>query len=217
MAVQRSKAEDVVAKIFGDWVRGQKYFWFADAEIAGIPLKIQRSGYSRQGGFEFYLMDGSRGTDLWNIVREAGQPWGIGPGGPNPVERIESGLLSYGGDTDDTTNPFEVRLGKYENFGLDDTVVGIKALRAIHASGVKWHQVGIVLDDQPRQPGHAIWYDVYKDGQLVGQMTDGGWSPRKRTMIVFGLVQTNAVAGDRIIILRDGKPESGTICELPFY
>ncbi|MYA89655.1 MAG: glycine cleavage system protein T [Boseongicola sp. SB0662_bin_57] len=76
MAVQGPKAEDVVAAIFGDWVRKIRFFWFVDAEIDGIPLKLARSGYSTQGGFEFYLMDGSRGVDLWNIVREAGRPWG---------------------------------------------------------------------------------------------------------------------------------------------
>ncbi len=208
MAVQGPKAEDVVAAIFGDWVRKLKYFWFADAEIDAIPLKIQRSGCSKQGGFELYLMDGTRGTDLWNIVREAGKPWGIGPGTPNPVERIESGLLSYGGDTDDATSPFEVRLGEYVNPGLDDAVVGIKALRDIHATGVQRQQLGVVLDDQPRQPGHAIWYDVYKKGQRVGQMTNGGWSPRKQTMIGFVLVSTDVAVGDQVIVLRNGKPKA---------
>lgn len=37
---------------------------------------------------------------------------------PSPVERIKSGLLSYGGDSDDNTNPFKVRLGKYVNLHL---------------------------------------------------------------------------------------------------
>lgn len=46
MAIQGPMAEDVVASIFCDWGRDQKYFWFADAEIGGIPLKTQRSGYS---------------------------------------------------------------------------------------------------------------------------------------------------------------------------
>lgn len=89
-------------------------------------------------------------------MREAGQPWGIGPGKPNPVERIESGFLSYGGDTDDATNPFEVRLGKYVNLDLDTDVVGVQALRQINANGVTRHQLGVVLDEQPRQTGHAV-------------------------------------------------------------
>ncbi|MGL4404677.1 MAG: glycine cleavage system protein T, partial [Notoacmeibacter sp.] len=113
LAVQGPKAEDVVASIFGDWVRALKYFWFKETSVNGIPVAVARSGWSKQGGFEIYLMDGSRGTELWNIVKEAGKAWDIGPGNPNSHERIESGLVSYGGDTDDFTNPYEVRMGKY--------------------------------------------------------------------------------------------------------
>ncbi|MEM7257645.1 MAG: glycine cleavage system protein T, partial [Pseudomonadota bacterium] len=74
LAIQGPKAEEVVAAMFGDWVRELKYFWFDDANIEGIPLKIARSGYSKQGGFELYLMDGTKGSQLWDLVREAGQP-----------------------------------------------------------------------------------------------------------------------------------------------
>lgn len=217
MAVQGPKAEDVVAAIFGDWVRALKYFWFAPAEINGIPLIIQRSGYSKQGGFEMYLRDGRRGTDLWNIVKEAGQPWGIGPGNPNPIERIESGLLSYGGDTDDQTNPFEVRLGKYVDLNLDDEVVGIEALRKIKADGVKRQQLGIVLDRQDRRGGHAIWYEIQKDGQTFGHMTNGAWSTRAQTMIGFGLVSVDLAIGDTVDVIRGGFVDRGTLSDLPFY
>ncbi len=84
MAIQRPMAADVVASTFGNWVRNQKYFWFGDAEIGGIPVKIARSGFSKQGGFEIYLMDGFSGVELWNIVHEAGTSFGVGPECPNP-------------------------------------------------------------------------------------------------------------------------------------
>lgn len=100
LAVQGPMAEVVVAAIFGDWIRDLRYFWFQETEIQGIPVAVARSGWSKQGGFEVYLMDGSRGSELWNIVREAGQPFDIGPGNPNNVEQIESGLISWGGDND---------------------------------------------------------------------------------------------------------------------
>lgn len=77
MAVQGPQAENVIASIFGDWVREFKYFQFRETRIEGIPLAVARSGYSKQGGFELYLMDGSKGTELWNLVREAGRPWDI--------------------------------------------------------------------------------------------------------------------------------------------
>ena len=67
MALQGPKAEDVVAHVMGDWVRGLKYFWFRETEINGIPVAVQRSGWSKQGGFEIYLKDPARGTELWNI------------------------------------------------------------------------------------------------------------------------------------------------------
>ena len=82
MALQGPMAEDVVASVLGDWVRSLKYFWFKETTIDGIPVAVQRSGWSKQGGFEIYLRDGSQGTRLWNIFKEAGQPWGIGPGAP---------------------------------------------------------------------------------------------------------------------------------------
>ena len=217
MAVQGPKAEDVVAAVFGDWVRALKYFWFAPAELNGIPLILQRSGYSKQGGFEIYLRDGSRGTELWNIVKEAGQPWSIGPGNPNPIERIESGLLSYGGDTDDQTNPFEVRLGKYVDLDLDDEGVGINALRRIKAEGVKRQQLGIALDNSERHPGHAIWYDLLKGGQRVGHMTCGAWSRRAQTMIGFALVDSQCRVGDAVEVNRGGYVDHATLCDLPFF
>jgi aminomethyltransferase len=217
MAVQGPKAEDVVAAVFGDWIRDIRFFCFADASVNGIPLKIARSGYSKQGGFELYLMDGSRGTDLWNIVREAGQPFDIGPGNPNPRERIESGLLSYGGDTDDNTNPFEIRLDPYIDLDLDDDVVGIQALRRIRKQGVRRHQLGIKLDNQPRQPGHGVWYDVMVEDRKVGSMTCGAWSPRAETVIGFVLVDKQVQVGDRVDVLRNGSRDAGSICQLPFY
>ncbi len=216
MAVQGPRAEDVVASIFGDWVRGLKYFWFSDAEIDGIPLRIARSGFSKQGGFELYLMDRRRGSDLWNTVREAGQPWGIGPGNPNPAERIESGLLSYGGDTDDQTNPFEVRLGKYVDLDLEDEVVGIAALRNIRAWGLKRHQLGIVLDDETPQPGHAAWYEVTARGRTIGTMTNGCWSPRIGRVIGFVLISRAFGPGDTVEVVRNGVATEGQLCDLPF-
>ncbi len=216
LAVQGPKAEDVLVSMFGEQIRDIKFFWFIDAEIDGIPLKIARSGYSKQGGFELYLMDGSRGTDLWNKVREAGAPWNIGPGNPNPAERIESGLLSYGGDTDDQSNPFEVRLDNYVDIDLDNDVVGIQALRAVKERGPVRHQLGIKIEGHANTPGHHRWYDIYADGESIGSMTNGIWSPRLKQFIGFALVERRYKAGDTVTVNKEGISVSGTLCELPF-
>jgi aminomethyltransferase len=216
LAVQGPKAGAVVASLFGDWIHELKYFWFKETSVQGIPVAVARSGWSKQGGFELYLLDGSQGTKLWNLVKEAGKPWDIGPGNPNVFERIESGLLSYGGDTDDNTNPFEVRMGKYVDLYVPDDVIGIEALRRIHRTGPVRHQLGVLLEgDEPTALGF-LWHSIYKNGVKVGDLTNCAWSYRLKKNIGFALISTQCVRGDTVDVIKDGKSVRGTLCELPF-
>ncbi len=216
LAVQGPMAEEVVASMFGEWVRDLKFFWFRDTDIDGIPLKVSRSGWSKQGGFELYLMDGMRGWELWNLVREAGAPWGIGPGSPNPSERIESGMLSWSGDCDHWTNPFEVRLRRFVDLDVPDDVIGIEALRRIDAEGPKRRQVGVVLEGDDPQPGHQHWYTILRHGTKIGSMTNGAWSYKLRRNIGFGLVSIEADVGDRVQVVKGGDVLDATLTSIPF-
>ncbi|MEM6307165.1 MAG: glycine cleavage T C-terminal barrel domain-containing protein [Pseudomonadota bacterium] len=217
LAVQGPKAEHVVADIFGDWVRDVKYFWFHETEIQGIPVAVQRSGWSKQGGFEIYLRDGTRGTDLWNIVKEAGTPYGIGNGGPTSPERTESGLVSCGSDTDDTTNPYEVRLGRFVDTDVPDDVVGIHALRRVKEQGPKRHQLGLILEGDTKDPLKFHWEDITVDGQKVGDMTNCVWSPRMEKNIGYALISVSCSVGDRVVLHRhDGRQTPATLVDLPF-
>lgn len=216
MALQGPKAEDVVAHVMGDWVRALKYFWFRETAINGIPVAVQRSGWSKQGGFEIYLKEGSRGTELWNIFKEAGQPWGIGPGAPATAERTESGLVSVGGDTDDMTNPFEVRLGKYVDLDVADDVVGIAALRRINAEGVKRHQLGLVLDGTAPAPLGFRREDISRNGHRIGMMTNCVWSPRMEANIGYALIDASVLAGETVQVQRDTGAVDARLVPLPF-
>jgi aminomethyltransferase len=161
-------------------------------------------------------MDGTQGTRLWNIVKEAGKPWDIGPGSPNACERIESGLLSYGGDTDDATNPFEVRMAKYVDLDVPDEVIGIQALRRIHAAGPLRHQLGVVLEgDEPTALGFH-WHAIEMNGRKVGDLTNCVWSHRLRKNIGFALISRDCVAGERVEVHKEGRVLAGTLQELPF-
>lgn len=216
LAVQGPLAEDVVASIFGEWVRDLRYFWFRDAEVDGIPLKVARSGWSKQGGFELYLMDPTRGLELWNAVKEAGRPWNIGPGHPTPSERIESGLLSWGTDVDERTNPFEVRLERFVDLDVPDDVIGIKALRTIAAEGPIRHQLGVVLDGDDPQSANVRWYPIERNGTKIGDMTNGTWSYKLRRNIGFGLVSIDCQAGDQIQVVKGDEVVDGKLTVLPF-
>ena len=129
---------------------------------------------------------------------------------------MESGLLSFGGDTDDQTNPYEVRMGRYVDLDVPDDVVGIQALRRIKAEGPKRHQLGIVLEeDEPNQVAFH-WFDIMSGNSKVGDMTNIAWSYRMEKNIGFALVSVEAKPGDQVTVVKDGKQVAAQLCELPF-
>jgi len=204
LAIQGPKSADVVADLFGDWVRELKYFGFRITELAGIPLVVARSGWSKQGGFELYLRDGQRGEELWDLVAKAGAPHGIGPGTPNYVERLESGLISYGADTDADTNPFELGMDNFINLDQPHDFIGKSALKAIKAAGVKRRFIGLLIDGAPFQGGNEHRWDVTLNGAYAGFAGACAYSPRVKSNIGVGLISTAAIAApDGVAVVTD--------------
>jgi aminomethyltransferase len=195
LGVQGPRAPDVVADLFGDWVRDLKYFWHRQTELDGIPILLARSGWSKQGGFELYLRDGTRGTELWNRVKAAGAPYGIVPGVPSDIERTESGLLSYGADARFGANPFEVGLDHFIDLERDDDFVGKAALKKIVNEGIRRRRVGFVLSGD-RISGIEHPHRVYLGEDVVGTVTEAIYSPRLELNIALGLLSSE-IADDQ--------------------
>ena len=61
----------------------------------------------KQGGFEIYVDHDEIGLKLFDKLIEKGKDLKVRPGCPNLIERIESGLLSYGNDMDMNDTPLE--------------------------------------------------------------------------------------------------------------
>lgn len=217
MAIQGPYAENVVAALLGDWVRNLGNFRFKEIQLEGIPLIVGRSGYSKQGGFELYLCDGSKGSELWSLVREAGKPWDIQPGTPNHSERIESGLLSFGTDTDVTSNPFELRLGKYVDLELPDEVIGISALREIKIQGIQRHQLGVMIEAELSHRLASSWYEIFQKGVKVGSVTSACYSWRMKRTVGLALVSAAVQPGDDVEVSFEGKSIAARMTELPFF
>ena len=217
LAVQGPKAVEVVAALFGDWVRDLRYFGFRLTEIDGIPLVVARSGWSKQGGFELYLRDGRRGTDLWNIVAAAGAPFGIGPGSPNYIERVESGLISYGADTDVCTTPFEMGLDRFIDLTQPVEFIGKKALIALKEAGVRRRFVGLKIDGPAFERPSENRYDVLFNGADAGFVSAAAYSPRIGSNIAVAMVLVAAIeAGTGVDVITNDGVRHATIVDLPF-
>ena len=217
LAIQGPKAVDVVSDLFGDHIRDIKYFGFIDTELNGIPIVLCRSGWSKQGGFELFLRDGSRGNALWDIVAEAGAPYGIGPGAPNYIERVESGLVSVNADTDDHSNPFEMGLGKFVDLDQDFDFIGKDALKKIKAEGIRRRFCGLVFDGAPLKATNTHKWPVTLKGEYVGFASASAWTPRLECNIATALITVEAADhGTDLVIDSEEGIRNAYVTSLPF-
>lgn len=219
LAVQGPKAEDLIAELFGEHVRQLKYFWFEETHLDDIPLVLCRSGWSKQGGFELFLQDGSRGNELWDRIVQAGEKYEIGPGAPNHVERVESGLLSYGGDNTPDSNPFETGMGRYVDTDIEADYIGKEALQAVvRAGGPKRLFVGLEIDADMSEP----WplperTPVTTAGEAVGTMSAVVHSHRLGRTIGLAQIRRDVVeAGTQVEVDGPMGATTAAIVELPF-
>ena len=186
LAIQGPKAMDVARDLFGGaLIDSLGMFHHTPAEVDGISLVLCRSGWSKQGGVELFLTDGSAGSRLWDAVMEAGSAYGIGPGTPNQTERIETGLLSCGSDHDPDTDPIEAGLGAYVSLAGDHQFLGRTALEARLARPVRRPIVNVRLDGNPGVVDSPLVAAI--DGEPIGQLRNAVKS--KRLGCWIGLAQ----------------------------
>ena len=217
MAIQGPKAVDVAAALFGDTVRDMRHFAFVSTALDDMPLVLARSGWSKQGGFELYLMDRSFGTRLWDRVKDAGAPFGIGPGAPNDVERLESGLISYGADMrwqDYRANPFEMGFGGLIDLAADHDFVGRAALERLAAKTVARRRTGLIVDGNPPLPGHPVRLTC--DGADAGFVSELAYSKRLGATIAVGLIGVEfGDSSGALTVMIDGVTYPARLHDLP--
>ena len=216
LGVQGPRAADVVADLFGEWVHNLNYFWHRQTELAGIPILLAQSGWSKKGGFELYLRDGTHGTELWNRVKSAGAPYGIIPAVPSDIERTESGLLSYGADARFGANPYEVGLGKWVDLDREDDFVGKAALKVIVDEGIRRRRVGFFVSGD-RIDGIEQAHHVYLEEEVVGTVTEAIYSPRLEQNIALGLLSSEVADDEQGLEVEiDNVRRRAKISTLPF-
>ncbi|NMM45499.1 glycine cleavage system protein T [Rhodospirillaceae bacterium KN72] len=223
LAIQGPKAADVTAALIGDWIRDLRYFWFRETELDGIPLVVARSGWSKQGGYELYLMDGSRGSALWDKVKRVGASFGIGPGAPNDIERLESGLISYGADIRRQTlptDPFEMGFDAMIDLDGSHDFIGKDALKSIRDRGPRRRRVGVVIDGTPISGNEhplPLMQGTSDQAEQVGIVSEVAHSRRLGKNIGVGLAQVELAdtASDLFVDLAEGRRKI-VLSTLPF-
>ena len=213
LAVQGPRADDLMADLVGKHVRDIRFFWFIETEIAGTPVLLARSGWSGQGGYEIYLQDSSKAMDLWDAVWAAGQQYEVRAGCPNLIERLETGLMSYGSDMTLATNALECGFDRFMNLDKEAEYMSREALQRIAAEGIRRKLVKLALHGDPAGPPRDSYDVVDAEGQLVGEVTSQAYSPMHETTLAFALVGiAHAVPGTALQVdLGEGEMRGAVV------
>lgn len=212
LAVQGPKAEELMARVFGDAIRDVRFFRFGHFDFQGRSLLIARSGYSKQGGYEIYVEGRDLGMPLWNALMEAGRDLDVRAGCPNLIERIEGGLLSYGNDMDRENTPHECGLGRFCNTETAIGCVGRDALLRVAKDGPTRQIRAIAIEGEPVPPCDRAW-PLLSGQHQVGQITSAAWSPDFETNVAIGMVRMTHwdMSTEVDVLLPDGDVRAATV------
>src|SRR5881396_1146429 len=215
LQIQGPKSKALMADLFGEKVTSLPYYFFAKADLDGIPLLVTRTGWTGEVGYELYLLDGSLGEQLWDAVVKAGKRYNLRPTGPSDIRRIEAGILNYGADMMIENNPYEVGLGWTVDLDKPGDFVGKAALQRIKDEGPKWKLVGIEIDGKPIEFNVTKW-TVTAGGRPVGRVTSAIHSPRLKANIGYAMLPIiHAEMGTELTVNYPDGARTATVVKKP--
>jgi len=215
LAVQGPRAEEVVARLYGDRARALGFYEAFEEGTGDDWTVVSRTGYTGEDGFEIYVR-APRALDLWDRVFEAGKSEGIRPIGLGARDtlRLEMGYCLYGNDIDETTNPLEAGLAWTVRWEKQE-FIGHEALRRAKESGVSRRLLGLILEaDRIARPG----CEVRSEEKPVGLVTSGsiGISLGRPVAMAY-LAGEAAKAGARVEVMTRGVSAAAAVASRPMY
>jgi dimethylsulfoniopropionate demethylase len=204
LAVQGPKADDLMARVFGEKVRDIRFFRGEMLEFRGVEMYVARSGWSKQGGFEIYMPQWDLGEALWDELFDNGEDLDVRAGCPQGNERLESGLLSYGNDMDEYDTPFECGLDSYLNLDADIESLSLPALKAMAGKQTR-KLVGLSFDRSPSMPPSRLGgSDIVVDGEIIGEIRSQAWSYRYNKNLAIAMLPLSYINENHSITI-DGQ------------
>ena len=214
LALQGPEAIPLLETLSGTDLTGLPRFGHRELTLEGIqnPVFTARTGYTGEDGVEL-LLSADDGQTLWQQLLSRGvTPCGLGA---RDTLRLEAAMHLYGQDMDAVTTPFEASLGWLVHLEMPADFVGRSALEKAAENGPKKRLVGLKLQ------GRAIArhdYPVLHNGETVGVVTSGTWSPSLGEAIALAYVPTDvAKVGTELSVEIRGKAQPATVVKRPFY
>ena len=214
LALQGPKAVEVLERV----VPGVSELGFMEGQgfqAFGHPLWISRSGYTGEDGFEISIpaIAAEQLADAL-VADERVRPVGLGA---RDSLRLEAGLPLYGHDIDLDTTPvmaglsFAISKRRRDQGGFP----GDSRIQHELANGTPQKRVGFKVEGrQPVREGALV---LDGEGNEVGRITSGGFSPSLQRPIAMGYVASAlAEPGTELKVEQRGKLFEAQVAPMPF-
>ncbi|RAV16242.1 glycine cleavage system aminomethyltransferase GcvT [Mycolicibacterium sp. GF69] len=213
LAVQGPKSAEVVGGL--GLPTDMDYMGYADAEFSGVPLRVCRTGYTGEHGYEL-LPPWDRAGSVFDALLEAvtaegGEPAGLGA---RDTLRTEMGYPLHGHELSPEFSPLQARCGwavgwRKDTFWGRDALLAEKErgprrlLRGLKAVGRGVLRADLAVLDGDRQ---------------VGVTTSGTFSPTLKVGIALALIDTDADVADghRVTVDVRGRAVECEVVRPPF-
>ena len=192
---------------------GHDYMSFVEAQWQGSPVIVCRTGYTGERGYELVPAWDAAGA-LWDALAAAvadhgGMPAGLGA---RDTLRTEMGYPLHGNDLSTEITP--VMAGAAWAVGWDkEAFWGKEALAEQRAAKTSRLTRGLVVTGRGIPRAHC---PVLKDGEVVGEVTSGTFSPTRKEGIALAQLDRSVTVGDEVVIDVRGREVPATVTKPPF-
>jgi len=214
LALQGPGAEAVLSA-FTPEIRKMLFMDIRQLQIAGTTCTVSRSGYTGEDGFEISVSAIAASALADAIcVHELAKPIGLGA---RDSLRLEAGLPLYGHDLDLKTTPVmaDLTFAINKRRRAEGGFPGAMRILAELQNGAPQKRVGFEVDGrQPVREGALV---LDGEGNEVGKITSGGFSPSLQHPIAMGYVATHlAENGTALKLEQRGKLFDARVAPMPF-
>ena len=189
------------------------YMAFSNVNIAGCEVIVCRTGYTGEFGFEI-LPSWNQATAVWDALVEqveilGGLVCGLGA---RDTLRTEMGYPLHGHELSLEISPVMASASWAVGWNKAE-FQGCESLASQKANGVARRLVALKSLDRgiPRPE-----MQVLDDGQVVGEVTSGTFSPSIKVGIALALVDSKYKVGQQLTVDVRGRTSSVEIVKLPF-
>ncbi|MCL4132696.1 UNVERIFIED_CONTAM: hypothetical protein GTU68_058966 [Idotea baltica] len=215
IAVQGPKANAMVASLSSLDPDSLNYYCGASGQVEGAEAVISRTGYTGEDGCEIICKD-SDAAQLWQRLFEAADPLGGGACGlaSRDTLRLEAGMPLYGHELSEEINACQADL-RFAIQMKNRDFVGKAAVLAGRKDVELPVRVGLQLEGR-RAAREGC--DILKDGNRIGFVTSGTFSPTLQKSISMGYVNRSCTdVGTEVIVDIRGKSHPAVVVDVPFY